>query len=260
MKFIEFKLNDSIATITFNNPTQLNAMIPEMGDELKKLIPQINSNPQIRVVIFTGAGEAFSSGGNLDFIISHTKQDFETNRKAMMEFYAKFLNLKQIEVPTIAMINGAAVGAGLCIAMACDLRLAATTAKMGLNFAKIGLSSGMGCLYHLTHLVGPATAAELLFTGKIISAETALQIGLLNQIYPADQLTTQTLELAEQICKNSPLALKIIKKGIQIAPIATLEELFAYESAGQAKCFASEDLKEGIAAIKAKRAPKFSGK
>jgi enoyl-CoA hydratase len=170
------------------------------------------------------------------------------------------MKLRDIEVPTIAVINGHAIGAGLLIALACDLRYAVKEAKLAVNFAKIGLSSGMGGLYWLTKLVGPAFAAELMFTAKTFSAEDAYRLGLLNGAYPAQALEAKVYEVTEQIVANAPLALKIMKKGIQKAVTGRLQEIFEYESEGQAKSFATEDLKEGVQAIQEKREPRFMGK
>lgn len=259
MPLILFEQNEAIGKIILNKPDQLNAINPEMGDELKALVSQLNQNKDLRVVIVTGAGKAFSAGGNLQFILDRTKQNPEQNKQDMIEFYSKFLSIRNLEVPTIAMINGAAIGAGFCVALACDLRVAADQAKMGANFAKLGLSSGMGGLYFLTQLLGPAGAADLLFTGRTLGATEAKELGLLNKICPLSDLEKTTLELAEQIAANAPLPLKIMKRGIQKAVIADLSEVFDYESSGQAQCFNTQDLKEGIAAIQEKRVPQFRG-
>jgi enoyl-CoA hydratase/carnithine racemase len=260
MPLILFEKKGPVAKIILNNPDQLNAITPEMADELFPLIPKINQDPEIRVVLVTGSGRAFSSGGNLQFILDHVQKGRAENKKEMIEFYSKFLSLRTIEVPTIAVINGPAMGAGLCIAMACDLRFASADAKMGVNFAKIGLSSGMGCLYFLTHITGSARAADLLFTGRTISAEEAYQIGLISRIFSSEELESKTMEVATQIAQNAPLPLKLMKKGIQKAALSTLEEIFDYESDGQALSFGTEDLKEGIRAMQEKRVPKFVGR
>lgn len=260
MSLILFEQNGPIGKVILNNPDQLNAMTPEMGDAIAAIVPQLNANRELRVVLITGAGRAFSAGGNLQFILDHTVKGLEQNKKEMIGFYSKFLQLRNIEVPTIAVLNGHAIGAGLLISLACDLRYAVQDAKLAVNFAKIGLSSGMGGLYWLTTLAGPAVAAELMFTGKNLSAEEACRLGLLNGVFPAAELEKKVLEIAQQIAANAPLALKIIKKGVQLAVTSTLEEVFDYESGGQAKSFATEDLKEGIQAIQEKREPKFIGK
>ncbi|MBL7685587.1 MAG: enoyl-CoA hydratase/isomerase family protein [Deltaproteobacteria bacterium] len=260
MSLVLFQQEGPIGRIIFNNPVQLNAMTPEMADDLLPVIDQINSKPEIRVVIISGSGRAFSAGGNLQFILDHQNQTPEQNKKEMIEFYSKFLSLRKIEVPTIAMIHGSAMGAGLCIAMICDLRYAADNAKMGVNFAKLGLSSGMGTLYSLSRLLGPTQSADLLLTGRTLPASEALQMGLLNNIFPADILENKVLEIAQQISQNAPIPLKIMKKGLQKASQMSLEEIFDYESEGQAITFATDDLKEGVKSIQEKRAPKFIGK
>lgn len=257
MSLVLFEQKGPIGKIIFNKPEQLNAINPEMGDELKALVPQLNQNKELRVVIVTGAGKAFSAGGNLQFILDRTKRNSEQNKQDMIEFYSKFLSIRNIEVPTIAMMQGPAIGAGFCVALACDLRVASENAKMGVNFAKLGLSSGMGGLYFLTKLLGPAGAADLLFTGRTLEAKEAKELGLINQICPLDQLEQRTSALAEQIALNAPIALKIMKKGISKAVVADLMEVFDYESSGQAQCFNTADLKEGIQAIQEKRTPVF---
>ncbi|HCU24928.1 MAG TPA: enoyl-CoA hydratase/isomerase family protein [Deltaproteobacteria bacterium] len=260
MSWILFEQQNGIGRLTLNNPEALNAMTPEMGDAIAALVPKLNADPELRVVLVQGAGRAFSAGGNLQFILDHESKDFATNKKEMIEFYSKFLQLRNIEVPTIAVLNGHAIGAGLLIALACDLRYASAEAKLAVNFAKIGLSSGMGGLYWLSTLAGPAIAAELLFTAKTFSAEEGLQKGLVNGIFPAAELEAKVREIAEQIAANAPLAIKTMKKGIQKAKLSSLEEIFDYESAGQAQSFVTEDLKEGIRAIQEKRAPRFRGR
>ncbi len=260
MSLVLFEKKGPIGKIIFNHPDKLNAMTHEMGEALNSLISQLNQDPDLRVIIVTGAGRTFSAGGDFKFILDHRESTYEANQKEMVEFYGKFLDLQKIEVPTIAMINGAAVGAGMLIACACDLRYAASGAKMGVNFAKIGLSSGMGGLYWLTRLAGPAVAADLLFTGRIFLSEEAKTLGLINDCFAKEELENKVLEIANDISKNAPLALKIMKRGIQKTLTLNLEETLEYESHGQAKCFHSQDLAEGIEAIKAKRSPEFHGK
>ncbi len=260
MALILYDQKDSIGTLTLNNPDQLNAINPEMGDELNALILDLQKRKDLRVLLITGTGKAFSAGGNLQFILDHTPKTPEVNKQEMIEFYSRFLSIRDLSVPTIAVLNGPAVGAGCCIAMACDLRVASENAKLSVNFAKIGLSSGMGGLYFLTQLVGPAIAAELLFTGKTVAAAEAYRMGLVNHVYPASDLQNEALQLAQHIAQNAPLPLTIMKRGIQKATFATLQEIFDYESGGQAECFATADLKEGIAAIQEKRKPRFGGK
>ncbi|HEX5034131.1 MAG TPA: enoyl-CoA hydratase-related protein [bacterium] len=260
MSLLLFEKDGPIGRLTLNNPQELNAMTPAMGEALRDIVPRLNADSELRVVILSGAGRAFSAGGNLQFILEHSSQGFDQNKREMIEFYSKFLKLRDIEVPTIAMLNGPAIGAGLLIALACDLRYAADNAKLAANFAKIGLSSGMGGLYWLTKLAGPAVAADLLFTARTFGAEEGKRFGLVNEVFPAAELEAKVHAIAEQIAANAPLALKIMKNGVQKAVLASLEEVFDYESGGQAQSFATHDLQEGVKAIQEKRAPKFEGR
>lgn len=260
MAKILFEQDGPIGRLTLNNPDNLNAMTPAMGQAIQEIVPEINKKEELRVVVLCGAGRAFSAGGDLQFILDHTQKTYEENQKEMVEFYGKFLALRKIEVPTVAMIQGPAIGAGLLIALACDLRYASNDAKMAANFSKIGLSSGMGGLYWLTKLAGPARAADLLLTGRTIGAVEAKELGLVNEVCAPESLETRVREVAGQIAANAPGALKILKKGVSMAVSADLREILDYESHGQAECFGTEDLIEGVKAIQAKRKPKFLGK
>lgn len=260
MPLVLFEQHGPVGKLILNNPKELNAMTPEMGDAIAQAVPQVNAARDLRVVLVTGVGRAFSAGGNLQFILKHAGKSLEENTQSMIEFYSKFLQLRDIELPTIAVLNGHAIGAGFMVALACDLRYASGDAKLAANFAKIGLSSGMGGLYWLVRLAGPAHAAELLFTGRTFSAEEGYRLGLVNGVFPAEQLEAKVLEIAQTIARNAPVALKVMKKGIQKAATAHLEELLDYESSGQAQTFLTEDLKEGVRAVQEKREPKFQGK
>lgn len=259
MSLVLFEKKGTIGRLTLNNPENLNAMTEAMGTALQDKVKEINSDPDLRVVVITGQGRAFSAGGDLDFILEHTRHELEDNQQEMVEFYYRFLSLRRIQVPTIAMINGHAIGAGFLIALACDLRYADAEAKLAVNFPKIGLSSGMGGLYWVTKLAGPARAADLLLTGRTIDAEEARDMGLINEVCSKGDLESRVQEIAEQISANAPLAIKILKKGIQKAVCATLDEVIDYESHGQAETFSTQDLIEGVEAIRAKRSPKFQG-
>jgi enoyl-CoA hydratase len=260
MSLVLFKQEGPVAWLTLNNPDNLNAMTHPMGEAIEKIVPQLNANRELRVVILRGAGRAFSAGGDLQFILDHTKKSPKENQSEMLEFYAKFLSLRNIEVPTIAMINGPAIGAGFLVALCCDLRFAAEGAKLAANFAKIGLSSGMGGLYWLTRLGGPAVAADLLFTGRTMDAAEAKAMGFINDFYKDEALEARVTDVAKTIAANAPIALKIMKRGIQKAVTAELSELLQYEAAGQAQSFGTEDLIEGVESIKAKKPPKFRGR
>lgn len=251
---------NSIATLTLNAPDQLNAMCVAMGEEFKEHLEQIKNDPDIRVVILTGSGRAFSSGGNLDMLTDKLEHNQSQNEENLKAFYKIFLEVRNLSQPVIAAINGHAIGAGFCLALACDLRFASSKAKMGANFAKIALAPGMGGTYLITRLAGPVNAAEILLTGRIFDAHQAQEYGLLNGVCEPENLIPHVQKVAQEIANNGPIALKFIKKGIHEAQNKTLEEMFDYDSRAQATCFDTDDLKEGIAAIREKRQPRFQGR
>lgn len=253
-------ISNSIATLTLNEPDQLNAMSAEMGTLFKKHLANIKKNKAIRCVIITGAGRAFSSGGNLDMLLEKIKRTKSRNANDLMNFYKMFLGVRDLPQPVIAAINGPAVGAGFCLSLACDLRYAADTAKLGANFARIGLAPGMGGTYLITRLVGPTRAAEILMTGEIFTAQRAHQLGLLNDVFPVAEFQDRVTAIAQSLCQNGPVALQYIKNGIQQAQHKSMSQMFDYDSKAQAACFATQDIIEGIEAVKAKRPPQFTGK
>lgn len=260
MTFIKFFKQGHVATITLNDPNQLNAMTMAMGAEFQALVGKIKKDKDVRVVILTGTGRAFSSGGNLKMLeekIGKPKQKIEKEMKA---FYQVYLSIRDLPQPVIAAIHGHAVGAGLCLALACDLRYASATAKLGVNFAKLGLAPGMGGHFLFTQLVGPVFASEILLTGKLYTAEQMQKFGVLNEVFSENSLSSEVQKIADDIAANGPLALQFIKKGIQMSAHKTLRQMLDFEAKSQAMCFKSKDIYEGIRAVKEKRAPKFTGK
>ena len=258
MDSILFQKEGPITWITFNDPDRLNALTEEMGREIVRLVSVINKDRDVRVVILTGAGRAFSAGGNLDIIEARTRKKTAVNQKEMIGFYHRFLSIARIEVPTIAMINGPAIGAAFAMTLACDLRLASTDAKMGVNFVRLGISPGMGSTFLLPSVVGVPTAMELLLTGRTITAEEALKKGVIHHLYAPEVLKEETIRLANEIAANAPVAVRLAKKGV-LNNGAALKKALQFEARGQAACFKTDDLKEGLAAIRAKRNPRFSG-
>ena len=258
MEPILFEKEGAIGWLTLNNPEHLNALTDEMGRAIERLIPKINKDKSIRVVIVTGSGRAFSAGGNLDIIRARSKKKPAVNQKEMIAFYRRFLSISKIEAPVIAMINGHAIGAAFCMTLACDIRIASTEAKMGVNFVKIGLSPGMGGTFLLPQILGIPQASELLLTGKTLSADEARARGIIHHLYTPDTLREGTLHLAHEIAANAPIAVRTAKKGIQ-SYLKGLDRALHFESRGQAVCFQTGDILEGIEAIRAKRAAHFTG-
>lgn len=252
---ILYQKEGPIAWLRLNDPERLNALNEEMGEQLRKIVVQIQKDRSIRVVILTGEGRAFSAGGNLEMLAAWSKEDKKKNEKRMFRFYKNLLSLLDLPQPVIAMINGHAIGAGFLITLACDIRLAAAEAKMGVNFVKLGLGPGVAATYLMPKLLGLPQAIEILFTGRIFSADEAKERGMVSQVVPSAHLEETTRTLAQEIAENSPIALRMIKKGI--TNWKDLNAALRSEAKAQAVSFHSEDLKEGIQAFREKRKPNF---
>jgi len=253
-----------IVTLSFNRPETRNAMSPAMGDEIVHAVERIRADPSLRVFILTGAGKAFSSGGDLSMIARDTGANADRSAPSMLgsprEFYARYLAIRSLPVPTIAAINGHAIGAGLCIALACDLRVAVGDAKMGMTFTKLGIHPGMGATYFLPRLIGTARACELFFTGRIFDATEAQRFGIVNRIAPRAEFDACVQSLAREIAACGPLAVRMAKKSIYRGAHHSLDEMLDYEALQQGISFTTEDAREGIMAVMEKRPPRFVGK
>lgn len=259
-EIVTYHLEAGIATVTLNAPEVLNAMDEKMGEAFGMVLNKLKKEKEARVVILTGAGRAFSAGGNLDMIEGKIRKGKAANKKELKKFYQTFLDMRSLPMPVVGAINGHAIGAGFCLALACDLRYASTTTKMGANFARIGLAPGMGGSWLITHLAGATHASEILFLAENLSAQRAFDMGLLNGLCEPDQLVSHVHGVAKVIAGNGPLAIRKIKKGIQmVLEGASLKKIFDYDSTAQAEAFTTQDIREGVNAIKEKRPPHFKG-
>ncbi len=259
-KTLIFNKDADIGTLTLNRPRQKNALTRDMGREIHDLVIKIKADPGIRVLIITGAGNAFSSGGDLQMLEkSRCVSGFE-NKNYYRDFYPLFLSILKLEIPVIAAINGHAVGAGLCLALACDIRCIAEEAMVGMNFTKLGIHPGMGGTYLLPRIVGIEKAHELFFTARLLNGTEARDIGLASRVFPYTELMAGVRSLAEEIAVNAPIAVKMVKKALRQSMEATLESQLEYESFCQGMTFSSEDFREGIKSVKEKRPPRFTGR
>ena len=250
----------NIATIVLNRPQSKNSLTVAMGDDLGRIVAELHSDENVRAVIVRGEGDCFSAGGDLKFLEERISSSAYDNRRAMRAFYMRFLELRTLRAPTIAAIHGAAMGAGVCVALACDLRIVAEGTKLALNFVRLGLPPGMGATLMLPRLVGPANASELLLTGKAITPEVALRIGLVNEVVPEADLLKRARALATEIAEAAPRAVAATTHMLRGFTTNHLEAALAAEAEAQAIEYASEDLAEGVRAIREKRKPTFSGK
>ena len=256
-----------IVTIHFSDPDRLNAMTRAMGEAFREVVGNLALDDSIRAVVVTGDGRAFSAGGDLDMLREQAERGaaapgtaWRGIRDDMSAFYRLFLSIRDIPCPTIAAINGHAIGAGFCVALGCDFRYVATEAKLGLNFTKIGVHPGMGATWTLPRLVGPALASELLFTSRTIGGEEAARIGLANRALPSNDVLSAATVAAAEIAANAPLAVRATKRALRRSENASIEDQLQFEASEQARNFESADAREGIAAVREKRSPEFTGK
>ena len=256
----------AVATLTFDDPERLNAMSQAMGEAFAARVVELCRAGDLRAVILTGAGRAFSAGGDLEMIEGRAAEGAAapgTARRAirdgMRSFYGLFLAVRELPCPTIAAINGHAIGAGLCVALACDLRIAAARAKLALNFTKLGLHPGMGATWTLPRLVGAAAAADLLYTSRQIDGSEAARIGLVSRSLAPKEVLPAARALAGEIAACAPIAVRGVKRALARSAGATLEDQLSFEAGEQAICFESRDVHEGLAAARERRDPRFAG-
>lgn len=258
---IRFEVEEKIGILTLDRPEQCNAMSASMAEEFSIAIECIRKEEKdLRVLVIKGNGKCFAAGGDFSFIRDRIQTDPQTNREIMIAYYRSFLGLREVEIPTVALIHGAAIGAGLCLALACDIRYAARGAKLGANFTRLGLHPGMAATLLLPELVGIANAKELIYTGRIIDAERAERIGLVNMLFDKDDLFPAGMDLAKEIAISAPLAVRKAKVSLNAYKRRTLDDTIEAEAISQANDFASADIKEGVNAAMEKRLPCFEAK
>jgi enoyl-CoA hydratase/carnithine racemase len=248
-----------IATITLNRPERLNALTFEVYRELTDTLAALKDESKVRVVVITGAGRAFCSGGDVHDIIGEL---FNRNMEGLLEFTRMTCelvqNIRSLPQPVIASLNGTTAGAGACIALAADIRVASEEAKIAFLFVKVGLSGAdMGAAYLLPRVVGLSKATELLYTGDFVSAAEAERIGLYNKVVPADQLVNATREFAERLARGPRFALAKTKEMLNRELFSNLETALESEAQAQAICMQHPDYREAYEAFVAKREAKF---
>jgi len=253
-----YELQDGIATITFNRPEVLNAINADMRADFAALIEPLVFDDSVRAVIFTGAGRAFSAGGD----IAHFEQEWLTPafRAHSHQLTHFFDELETLEKPVIAALNDVTTGAGLQLALACDLRLASDQAQIGFRENFLGLIPGHGGTARLARLIGPGRAKELIFMGELIPAEQAMAIGLVSRVFAHDTLMVETNTLVRKLLQRAPQALGLVKRLLNTAGNIDLQSGMVMESLAQSILLKTGDHREGLRAFREKRKPHFEGK
>ena len=246
-----------IATITLNRPENRNSMTPDVMARFRACVAEARADAELRCVVITGRGGSFCAGADFK---GGAAGDAAFPPDRAFASYAPFLDVLDVEVPTIAAMNGHAIGGGLGLALVCDLRVANRDAKYGANFARLGFHSGMAISYLLPRIVGVPTAVDLLFSGRIVGGAEAAAIGLAHAAVPADEVAGSARRRAEAIAACAPLAVRLMKQSLYRGLAWDPRHAARLESFAQSATLATEDAREGIRALLEKREPVFSGR
>jgi 2-(1,2-epoxy-1,2-dihydrophenyl)acetyl-CoA isomerase len=256
-------VKDGVAVLTLNRPDRLNALSPSMLQALQEALPRLADDAAVGVIVLTGAGRAFCAGGDVKAMAEaremggQTLEDRAHGLRSRMEV-SRWLH--ELPKPTIAMVRGAAAGAGLSLALACDLRFAGDTARFGTAFARVGYPGDFGGSFFLTALVGTAKARELYFTADLLDAAEAQRLGLVNRVVPDARLEDETMALATRLARGPRVAFRYMKRNLNAAEQGTLSDVLDLEAWHQARCGLTDDHREAARAFVEKREPVFRGR
>ncbi len=258
---VQVQIEDRVATLTLNRPEKLNALNAEMAHEAIRTLRELAENPDVGCIVLTGAGRAFCAGGDVsDMAESSDKQPtMEQSIDRLRKGQEFCWLLHSIPKITIAAVNGYAMGAGLGIALSCDMRFASTKMKLGTAYAQVGLGGDYGITWQLTRLVGPAKAKELFILGEILDAQEALSVGLVNRVIEHEHLAEEAAKLAGRIAHGPQISYRYMKENVNLAVNSDFRSILDREALTHIRCAGTEDHREGATAFVEKRLPQFRG-
>ncbi len=256
---VTYESADAIGVITLRRPDNRNSMTPELLAAFADAVAAARADREARAIVITGTGACFSAGADFRAAVQLPGAGPLPHQRSFA-MYEPFLAVLDLEVPVIAAMAGHAVGGGFGLALVCDLRIVALEARYGANFTRLGLHPGMAITYLLPRLVGAATAAELLFTGRLIQGDEAARIGLASRAVPAAEVLPTAMELAREIAANAPLAVRLTKRSLRRGLEWDARGAALHEALVQAETLATEDAAHGIASLLDKQRPVFTGK
>lgn len=249
-----------VVLLTLDNPAQRNAMSLPMTAAWDTAMTELRLDRAVRVVVVTGSGPAFCSGGDTGWIGAEPHASVAELRERMLPFYRSWLAIRELEVPTLAALNGPAIGAGACLALACDLRYAATAARFAVPFTRLGMHAGMAATWLLPEVAGRAVARDLLLTGRTLDAEGMRAAGLVTAVLPDEGFLDAVLATADAVAATAPVATRLTTAALRGEGQASFAAALQWEALAQPVTLATEDLQEGLAAAREKRRPRFTGR
>ena len=256
-------VKDGVAVLTMNRPDRLNALSNAMLDAMLEALPRLAADPNVGCVVLTGAGRGFCAGGDVKAMAEGREMAGDTLEDRAQGLRSKMETsrwLHEMPKPTIAMVRGPAAGAGLSLALACDLRVAGEAAKFATAFARVGYSGDFGGSYYLSQLVGTAKARELYYTAELLDAKRALELGMVNRVVADASLEDETMALAHKIAGGPRIALGYMKRNMNAAESGTLKDSLDLEAWHHTRCGMTEDHREAARAFVEKREPVFRGR
>jgi enoyl-CoA hydratase/carnithine racemase len=259
-KHVLYEIKENIALITLNRPEAKNAFSPEMINLWRECLEKAKADDVVRVIVVTGKGDTFCSGGDIRDMAEGRLRSWDMKRFLWDGVHRIALSLEDLDKPVIAAINGSAMGAGLDMALMCDLRVASEKARFAESYIMMGLVPGDGGAYYLPRLINTSKALELLLTGDTLTADEALKLGIVNQVVPHEHLMEETMKLAKKIADKPPLAVRMMKRAVYQAQTSTLRSHLDYISSQLSLLSETEDHIEAAKAFLEKRKPHFTGK
>jgi len=258
---VRIERDGPVGTVWLDRPEKLNAFAGTMREEIGEAIDELGDDEGIRAIVITGEGRGFCAGADVNYLDELVAERNEDDFAALLESGERVVrSIRALPVPVIAAINGPAAGGGANLALACDLRIMADTATIGQTFVRIGLHPDWGGTFFLPRLVGEGRALELMWSGRMVGAEEALAIGLVQRVVPADRLPDEVAEWARRMAAAPPIAVARIKAAVHESLDADLDAMLEREMESQLECFRSEDATRGLFAFRNKETPRFEGR
>jgi len=251
---------DGVVLVTLDLPERRNAMTEQMTSSWGRVMAHLRTDPDLRAVVVAGRGRAFCAGGDFSWLGGAPGADVASLRSRMLAFYETWLSVRSLSVPVVAAVNGPAIGAGLAVALACDVRVAAEDARLAVPFTSLGLHPGMATTYLLRQAAGDTVARDMLLTGRALSGPEAVTSGLVSRVVPRDAVLDEALAAAARVAEAAPVATALTKAALGPGGPQSIEQALTWEGLAQPVTLAMDDLHEGLAAARERRTPRFRGR